>query len=242
MALKAVLFDFNGIIINDEPIHEQLIEQILIGENLRPKRGEFRQICLGRSDRACLTELFSRRGRVITESYLNQLISRKAQAYQERIAEMLELPIYRGLKDFILKLQAANLKIGLVTGALYEEVEIVLNRTNLAQYFSVITSGDDLKVSKPEPDGYLLAIELLNQEFAHLDLQPSECLAIEDTPAGITAAKRAGMQVVGVANTYPFHIIQRQANWTVDYFWDLELERIQQAFSPEKFQSIVTEC
>ncbi|HEY9297365.1 MAG TPA: HAD family phosphatase, partial [Phormidium sp.] len=51
MTLKAVLFDFNGIIINDEPIHEQLIEQILIAENLRPKRGEFRQICLGRSDR-----------------------------------------------------------------------------------------------------------------------------------------------------------------------------------------------
>jgi HAD superfamily hydrolase (TIGR01509 family) len=242
MALKVVLFDFNGIIINDEPIHEQLIEQILISENLRPKRGEFRQICLGRSDRACLTELFSRRGRVLTESYLNQLISRKAQVYQQRIAEMSELPIYKGLEDFLLKLQAANLKIGVVTGALRSEVEQVLNQANLAQYFSIMTSSDDLKVSKPEPDGYLLAVELFNQEFANFDLQPSECLAIEDTPAGITAAKRAGMQVVGVANTYPFHIIQRQANWTVDYFWDLELERIQEVFSQETLQPIVTEC
>ncbi|XWK87539.1 MAG: HAD family phosphatase [Phormidium sp.] len=242
MALKAVLFDFNGIIINDEPIHEQLIEEILIAENLRPKRGEFRQICLGRSDRACLSDLFTRRGRVLTESYLNQLISRKAQAYQERIAEMAELPIYPGLEDFIPKIQAANLKIGLVTGALRSDVELVLSRANLAQYFSVMSTSDDLKVSKPEPDGYLLAIELLNQEFANLDLQPSECLAIEDTPAGITAAKRAGMQVVGVANTYPFHIMQRQANWAVDYFWDLELERLQQVFSQEKFQPMVTEC
>ncbi|OKH35572.1 HAD family hydrolase [[Phormidium ambiguum] IAM M-71] len=240
MGLKAVLFDFNGIIINDEPIHEQLIEQILIAENLRPKRGEFRQICLGRSDRVCLKELFSRRGRVLTEGYLNQLISRKAQAYQERIAEMPELPIYPGLEDFILKLRTANLKIGVVTGALRSEVQLVLNRANLVKYFSVITSGDDLTVSKPEPDGYLLAIEQLNQEFKNLNLQASECLAIEDSPAGITAAKRAGMQVLGVANTYPFHIIQRQANWTVDYFRDLELERLQQVFSGEKFQSTVT--
>lgn len=240
MALKAVLFDFNGIIINDEPIHEQLIEQILIAENLRPKRGEFRQICLGRSDRVCLNDIFSRRGRVLTENYLNQLISRKAQAYQEHIAQMPELPIYPGLEDFILKLQTANLKIGVVTGALREEVQLVLNRANLAQYFSVITSGDDLKVSKPEPDGYLLAVEQLNQEFKNLDLKPSECLAIEDSPAGITAAKRAGMQVLGVANTYPFHIIQRQANWTVDYFWDLELERLQQVFSGGIFQPSVT--
>ncbi|MGA9381121.1 MAG: HAD family phosphatase [Phormidium sp.] len=242
MTLKAVLFDFNGIIINDEPIHKQLIEQILMAENLRPKRDEFRKFCLGRSDRACLKDILSRRGRVISESYLNQLISRKAQAYQERLAQMAELPIYPGLEDLILKLQSANLKIGLVTGALRSEVELVLSRANLAQYFSVIISSEDLKVSKPEPDGYLLAIELLNQEFANLDLQPSECLAIEDTPAGITSAKRAGMQVLGVANTYPFHIIQRQANWSVDYFRDLELERLQQVFSAEKLQPTVTEC
>ncbi|HBE34097.1 MAG TPA: HAD family phosphatase, partial [Cyanobacteria bacterium UBA11368] len=57
MALKAVLFDFNGVIIKDEPIHEKLIEQLLIEENLRPKRGEFRQYCLGRSDRACLNDI-----------------------------------------------------------------------------------------------------------------------------------------------------------------------------------------
>ncbi|MFB2933832.1 HAD family hydrolase [Aerosakkonemataceae cyanobacterium BLCC-F154] len=242
MALKAVLFDFNGIIINDEPIHEQLIEQILIAENLRPKRDEFRKFCLGRSDRACLKDILSRRGRVISETYLNQLISRKAQAYQERLAQMDELPIYPGLEEFILQLQTANLKIGVVTGALQSEVERVLTQANLMQYFSVIISADDLKISKPEPDGYLLGIELLNQHFENLDLQPSECLAIEDTPAGITAAKRAGMQVVGVANTYPFHIIQRQANWTVDYFRDLELERIQQVFSGEKFPSTVREC
>jgi len=242
MTLKAILFDFNGVIINDEPIHEQLIEQILIEENLRPKRGEFRQICLGRSDRACLSELFSRRGRVLTESSLNQLISRKAKAYQEKLAQMEKLPIFPGVEDFIFKLRVANLKMAVVTGALRSEAEQVLNRANIAQYFSVIVSGDDIKTSKPEPDGYLLAVERLNQQFPDFNLQSWECLAIEDTPAGITAAKRAGIQVVGMANSYPFHMMQRQGNWAVDYFWDLELERIQEIFAGEKLQSTTTEC
>src|SRR5688572_16708727 len=100
MTLKAVLFDFNGVIINDEPIHQQLIEQLLIEENLRPKRGEFRQFCLGRSDRACINELFASRGRILSEGYLTQLIVRKAQAYQQHLETLETLPIYAGLEDF----------------------------------------------------------------------------------------------------------------------------------------------
>jgi len=242
MSLKAVLFDFNGVIIKDEPLHEQLIEQLLIEENLRPKRGEFRQYCLGRSDRACLKDILLRRGRFVSDAVLNGLIARKTQAYQSLLQTIAQLPISPGLEDFILKLQAANLKLAVVTGALRAELEIVLNRTNIAQYFSVSVTADDLMVSKPDPDGYLLAVERLNQMHPALNLQPSECLVIEDTQVGITAAKRAGMDVVGIANTYPFHMLQRQANWTVDYFWDLELDRIQEVYSRHDPQPRVTEC
>lgn len=230
MTLKAVLFDFNGVIINDEPIHKQLIEQLFIEENLRPKRGEFRQFCLGRSDRACINELFASRGRVLSEGYLNQLIVRKAQAYQQHLETLETLPIYPGLEDFIFKLQAAGLKLGVVSGALRVEIETVLNRAQLAQHFPVIVAGDDITTSKPEPDGYLLAVERLKQQYPELDLKPWECLAIEDTPAGIQAAYHATMQVVGVANTYPFHMLQRQASWTVDYLADVELDRVQQDY------------
>lgn len=231
MTLKAVLFDFNGVIINDEPIHQPLIEQILISENLRPKPGEYRQVCLGRSDRVCLAELLNRRGRIVSETYLLQLIARKAQAYQHELEKLEKLPLYPGLEDLIFQLRSAQLKLAVVSGALRSEVELVLNRGNLAEYFTVIVAGDDIKTSKPEPDGYLLAVERLNQQYPGFNLQPSECLAIEDTPAGIQAAKRAGMQVVGVANTYPFHMLQRQANWTVDYLCDLEIDRVQQIYS-----------
>lgn len=231
MTLKAVLFDFNGVIIKDEAIHQQLIEEILIQENLRPSPQEYREVCLGRSDRVCLADLLKRRGRVVTESYLTQLITRKAESYKRQLETVEKLPIYPGLEDLIFKIRVAKLPMGVVSGALRFEIELVLNRAKLVEHFSVIVAGDDIKVSKPEPDGYLLAVEQLNQQYPNLKAQASECLAIEDTPAGIEAAKRAGMQVVGVANTYPFHMLQRQANWTVDYLHDLELDRVQEIFS-----------
>lgn len=231
MSLKAVLFDFNGVIINDEAIHQQLTEEIILEENLRPSADEFREVCLGRSDRACLEEILKRRGRIVTQEYLTKLITSKAEAYQHQLEAMDKLPIYPGLEDLIFKLRVAQLPMGIVSGALRCEIELVINRANLAQHFCVIVAGDDIKVSKPEPDGYLLAVEKINQQYPNLNLRSNECLVIEDTPAGIEAAKRAGMQVVGVANTYPFHMLQRQANWTVDYLNDLELERVQQVYS-----------
>lgn len=235
MSLKAVLFDFNGVIINDEPLHEQLIEQILLGENLRPQPGEFRKICLGRSDRVCLKELLTNRGRVVSESYLTELIERKAQAYQKLWREKPDqLPIYDGLEALIYQLTSRNIKLAVVTGAIRTEVELVLDSTNLAKYFNAIVTGDDILTSKPAPDGYLLAVERLKELYPNTNLQPKDCLAIEDTPAGIQAAKSAGIAVVGVANTYPFHMLQRQANWTVDYLRDLEIERVQKVLREKK--------
>jgi HAD superfamily hydrolase (TIGR01509 family) len=231
MVLKAVLFDFNGVIINDEPIHKQLIEQLLIEENLRPVPGEFQAVCLGRSDRVCLTELLKRRGRFVSETYLLQLMQRKAQAYQQHLEKINKLPTYPGLEDLIFQARAKNLKLAIVSGAMRSEIELVLQRINLTQDFSVLVAGDDIATSKPEPEGYLLAIERLNQLFPELQLQSTECIAIEDTLAGIQAAKTAKIPVVGVANTYPFHMMQRQANWAVDYLNQLDLEWVQQVFS-----------
>jgi HAD superfamily hydrolase (TIGR01509 family) len=231
MSLKAVLFDFNGVIINDEPIHEKLIDQLLIEENLRPKPGEFRQFCLGRSDRDCLSVLFNNRGRIFTDEFLDGLIARKARAYAQELETLEKLPIYPGLADFIFNLRAAKVKMAVVSGAIRSEIELVLQRAQLRDYFTEIVSGDEKIAGKPAPDGYLTAIERLNQQYPDLKLKAWDCLAIEDTFSGIEAAKQAGIPVVGVANSYPFHMLQRRANWTVDYLSDLELERVQQILS-----------
>jgi beta-phosphoglucomutase len=250
MSLKAVLFDFNGVIINDERIHLQLIDEILIAENLQPQKPSERQACLGRSDRACFQELLSDRGRVVTEEYLSKLMQRKAQAYVQQLETMEKLPLYAGVEDLIYQLRSLKIapentesvKIGLVSGAIRSEIEMVLQRAQLSEHFTVIVAGDDITSSKPQPDGYLLAVERLNQAYPELNLTPQECLAIEDTPAGITAAKQAQMQVVGVANTYPFHMLQRCCNWTVDYLIELELERIQEVFLQKDMKLTVSEC
>jgi beta-phosphoglucomutase len=232
MTLQAVLFDFNGVIINDEPIHAQLLEQLLLEENLRMNPGDFQRLCLGRSDRACITDLLAERGRMVTAKDLDRLIARKAQTYIELVGKLEKLPIYPDLEDFIFRLQSTACKLAVVSGALRAEIELVLGRINLLDRFDVIVAGDDITVSKPEPDGYLLAVERLKQKFPELGINAASCLAIEDTFAGLEAAKRAGIKVVGIAHTYPFHMMQRHANWAVDYFMDLELDRVQMSFAP----------
>lgn len=228
--LKAVIFDFNGVIINDEPLHQKLLEKILIEENVRPEAGEYRALCVGRSDRACLFDILSRRGRALTDAYLDGLIQRKSQVYLAEIATLDPLPTYPGLEDIIFQFRAAQIPLAVVSGAKRQEIETVLDRSNLATNFDLIVSSDDIKTSKPDPTGLLVAVEQLQQQYPDSDLAPANCLVIEDSPAGIEAAKRAGMSVVGVANTYPYHMIQRQANWTVDYLHELELDRIKRFF------------
>lgn len=228
MGLKAIIFDFNGVIINDEGIHQQLIDDLLLGENLLPSGKEYQQICLGKNDRSCLRDILAKRGRIVSDDYLDKLIRKKSDAYYQIVSQMSELPIFEKVIEFILSLQIRNLSLAVVTGALHKEVEYILERMNIRQYFNVIVAGDDIKLGKPSPSGYLLALKKLNQQNPDLYLEASECLVIEDTPVGIEAAKNAGVSVVGVANTYPFHMLQRQANWCVDHLMQLDLDWIDQ--------------
>jgi HAD superfamily hydrolase (TIGR01509 family) len=242
MSLKAVLFNFNGVIIKDGLIHIQLIDEILIQENLQPQRVKEREEFLGISHRAYLQNLLKNRGRVVTEAYMAQLLTRKAQAYVLELEKLEKLPLYSGIEDVIFQIRSRHLKMALVSDALSLEIEMVLTSAKLAEYFPVIVSGDDISSDKPNPEGYLLAVERLNQIYPELNLEPDECLVIENTPAGIQAAKRAQMQVVGVANTYPFQMLHRQANWTIDYLIDLDLQRVQEVFLEKDVQSVVPEC
>lgn len=231
MTLKAILLDFNGTIINDEPLHAQLLQEMLLSENLRPDSEEFREVCLGRSDRACLRDLLARRGRMVDDDTLDRLVARKSQLYLDRLAHLPQLPIYPGVVDFCSRVRTLGLPMGIVTGALAAEVETVLSRAGLRSFFSVLITGDLGLESKPAPDGYLQAVAQLRSQLDRPDLQPQDCLAIEDTYPGIAAAKTAGMQVVGVATSHPFQMVHRRADWVVDFLNTLDLDRVQRLFS-----------
>lgn len=98
MSLKAVLFDFNGVIIQDRPIHIQLMDEILLTENLQLQRVQERQTFLGFSHRAYLQNLLKNRGRVVTEVYMTKLLTRKAQSYILELEKLEKLPLYPELK------------------------------------------------------------------------------------------------------------------------------------------------
>jgi beta-phosphoglucomutase len=231
VVLKAVLFDFNGIIINDESIHRELIDELLLSENLKPQGKEYLRASLGRIDRIYISELLKLRGRFVDDKDLDKLVVKKSIAYSQRLEKLETLPIYPGVVEFIAELHTSGYKLGLVTSTIRSEVEFILKRMEIDRYFETIVTGDEITHTKPEPDGYLLAIDRLNKLNPDLSLSGSECLAIEHTFTGIQTAKHAGIQVVAIAHTYPFHMLQRQANWTIDYFPDLELDRVAKSFA-----------
>jgi len=233
MVLKAVLLDFNGVIINDEAIHGQLIEELLVAENLKPNPRDLTECCLGRSDAACLSDLLRRQGRVVSPAYLDKLLNRKATRYQEILSSLEKLPLYPGLDDLIYQLRAAQLKLAIVSGARRSEIEAVLSTLAWGNHVGLIVAAEDLPtgVSKPAPDGYLLAIERLNQQFTDLALQPDDCLAVEDSFAGIEAAKAAGIPVLGVAHVYPYQMIHRRATWAIDHLYELNLDWLKPYYS-----------
>ena len=229
MVLKAVLFNFNGVIIKDESIHRESIDEILLAENLSPQ-GKKSKVSVASSDKSCLKELLKLRGRAVTDEYLDKLIAKKATAYRQKLEQLEILPIYPDVVQFIEQMFNNSCKLAVVTGAIGSEVELGLKQGRIALYFDTIVSGDDISQNKPDPQGYLLAIDSLNKLYPDLNLLPSECLAIEDTFAGLQASKSAGIQAVAIAHTYPFHMLQRRANWTIDRFADLEFDRIDKFF------------
>ena len=236
MALKAAFFSFNGIIINDEDIRQQLSDQLLLAENLRPDADDYSQVCLGRSDRACLQALLKQRGRTVSEEALTKLLDQKNADYQSWLERLDKLPLYPGLEDLIFRCRAAQIKMAIVTGSERPIVTSVLKRAELSQHFPLVIAGDDISAdgSKPSPDGYLKAIERLNQADATLQLQPGDCVAIEDSFAGIEAAKNAQIPVVGVAHTYPNHMLQRRATWVVDYLREIKFDWIGEKFGGDR--------
>jgi HAD superfamily hydrolase (TIGR01509 family) len=237
--LKAILFDFNGIIINDEGIHRELITDLIVNENLRPPGKEYNKLSLGKNDRTAITALLEYQGRFINDDYLNRLIHRKAKAYVDRLEQLEQLPIYSQVRGFLGQLKNHNIKLGIVTGALEMEVKLVLERAQIKDYFTVLVTGEEVQKSKPDPEGYLLGVEKMNRAYPELILQPENCLAIEDSLAGILAAKSAKLKVMGMAHSYPLHMLQRISDWVYDRFDDVELDRVINGFESNEANQLL---
>ncbi len=207
MPIRAVIFDFNGVLVDDEHVHFALFREVLADAGVDLDEETYHASYLGYDDRGCFTAALSDSGLDAPPGLIADLIARKAARYVE-VAET-ELRFFRSADSSITDL-AATRPVAICSGALRAEIEYALERLGVRPYVGSITSAEDTSACKPDPEGYRVAFDRL-RALLH-DLDPAEVLVIEDSLAGIQAARAAGMLPIGVSNTYaPTDLIQAGA-------------------------------
>jgi HAD superfamily hydrolase (TIGR01509 family) len=229
--LRAILFDFNGVLVDDEPIHLEILQRVLADEGIALSAEDYYARYLGLDDRGCFAAALASAGEPVTVPRLMRLIARKASYYQERIRRS-GYPFFPGAVELVTALTASGRMLGVVSGALLEEVEGALRQAGILGRFKVLVTAEDVEEGKPHPEGYLRALEALNSQppLPERLLHPHEVLAIEDSPAGLAAAADAGLATLAVAHTYPADRL-RGADAVAPSLRDLTLERLERLFS-----------
>lgn len=223
--LKAIIFDCDGVIADTEPIHMAAFGRVLAEEGISLTRDDYFAHYLALDDRGCFTRAFSGEGRSLTPDYLEDVIRRKAE-YVEAVMQT-DLQLLPGAAEFIQR-AAATYPIALASGALRAEIETVLNHGGLSHCFRAIVSAEDVQRSKPYPDPFIKALELLNVTSTY-PIEPRECLVIEDSIHGIRAAHQAAMRCLAVSNSYPKDKLS-EAELIVDTLAGLSLKDAESLF------------
>jgi beta-phosphoglucomutase len=217
--LQAVIFDFNGIIVDDEPIHFRLFQKVLGEEGIVLTEEAYYARYLGFDDRGAFTTAFRESQRLLDEAKLDELIARKAVYYQNAIRS--QVAIFPGVVNLVAAL-ADNVPLAVASGALRHEIKTILATAGLLDRFRAIVSAEDVERGKPEPDIFLKALAALNDESEE-PLQPANCVVIEDSKEGVRGARRAGMKCLAVTNSHPPELLG-EANVIVKSLEDVSLE------------------
>ena len=222
--IKAIFFDYNGVIIDDENIQMKAYQEVLRGHEIDLTQQSYLS-ALGMDDKTFVKSMFERASKPLSVPVLDSVLSAKTDLHRQMIED--ELPFFAGVLTF-LKAASRHFSIGLVSMANWAEIGYVFQRANLTPLFSIIVTCDDVTVCKPAPDCYVAGLAKLNEKRQHdrqLPLLPGECLAIEDSPPGIESARVAGMHTLGVTNTVSADALRAAgaeivtaslADWTVD--------------------------
>ncbi len=190
--IKAIVFDFDGVLADSEPLHLLAYQQILAPRGVTLTREEYYSDYLGFDDVGVFMALAAAHGWEMDGEKLGALVAEKGRVFDE-IVERTDV-LYPGARECIERM-APEFRLGIASGALRPEIEAVLKRAGLGRHFRFIVASGDTPRSKPAPDPYLRASELHG-------LPPADCLAIEDSHWGIVSAKDAGLSCVGITNTY----------------------------------------
>ena len=183
--IKAVIFDFNGVIVDDEALHDEAFVSVWKKEmGIILTDDDLEKLIIGRTDREGMQNIAEKYG---VPADIDYMIEQKKLGYQKLATD---LQPQKGLIELLNKI-SGKVKIGLVTSALRLEVLRIMDLFNLGNYFEAVITGEDVEKGKPHPEPYLNAAKALG-------VRPDECIVIEDSPVGIWSAKNAGMYCVAI--------------------------------------------
>lgn len=198
--IGAVIFDFDGIIVDSESIHYRAFQSVLEPLGLGFPWQDYLATYIGYDDRDAFRAAFDQAGKDLPPARLAELIAEKTKHFLTVIEDGIEP--YTGVVELIEELSGL-VPVGLCSGALRCDIDPVLADLGLSDLFSAMVTAEEVKTSKPHPASYELTLSRLQRAFPEKGLLPGTVLAIEDTPAGIASATGAGLPVLAVSNSFP---------------------------------------
>ena len=196
--LQSIVFDFDGVIADSEPLHFRAFRQTLAEEGIELTAADYYSHYLGCDDVALVRALATDRGIAMNDPQIAALVARKGKQLQEMLHGRHVL--FPGAVEFI-RSAAAEVPIAIASGALKQDIAEITEAAGIRNLFTAIVAAEDTPQSKPSPAPYLLAFERLRQHSGP-DLDPCRCVAIEDSRWGIESARGARLRCVGVTNSY----------------------------------------
>jgi len=217
--IKAIIFDFDGVIFDSEPVHWQAFNTVLEPLGFQIPYDEYLYKYVGLSDKEMFPKILTDYG-LSGRIDIATLIQHKIQAYEKILMTAKNLNCIEGLIPFLNASQAFISHFAICSGSTRKELEAALAALKggaLRSYFEFILSSEDVAQGKPSPEGYL-------KTARQLKVDPQECLVIEDTRNGIRAAKNAKMKVIGLATTIEAEKLL-EADYVVTTFDQINLSR-----------------
>ena len=209
MALRAAVFDFDGVIVDSEPLHYRSLRDALRPEGVEISEAEYLQVYLAYDDREAIRLALEHHGQSTDPARRERIEARKVETFARLIPE---IPVFDGVRDLVRALEA-EMPLAIASGARHDEVDAILRGVGLRDAFEAIVGAEDAERTKPDPAPYLEAARRLAARTP--GLAPADCLAFEDSMPGIASALVAGMKVVGIAHSYPAEKL-RAAHRVVD--------------------------
>lgn len=197
----AVLFDFDGVIVDSERLHHETMVAAMAGDGPATTWEFYRENLMGLDDRGAFAVLLRRAGVEPAPEKVQELVQRKAALFARHAAAGC-VPAFPGAAELVRACAAAG-PVGLCSGALRSDIEPVLAALGIAECFAALVTADDVAASKPDPASYRLCVDRLAGTFPGRKLAPAACMAIEDTTDGIASARGAGIPVLAVSTSLP---------------------------------------